>query len=298
MKAASSTLIALTTLLTLAGCHNPSPPRITGSAVLGSNRAVPPISPLHFTDVTEQAGIHFHHTNGGFGRKYLPETMGSGCAFLDFDNDGWLDILLLNGRSLGRSEESPGDRNNPRSQIPNPRTGIPTAALYRSNRNGTFTDVTRGSGLDVPMYAMGCCVGDYDNDGRADVFVTTCMEPNRLFHNEGGGKFQDVTASAGIGDRRWGTSCAWVDYDNDGWLDLFVCNYLQFRSLKDDLFCSLVANRKSYCPPSAYAGESCILYHNEGHGRFTDVSAVTGIGRHVGNSLGVALRLSLINIRR
>src|SRR5947199_10592033 len=110
-----------------------------------------------FTDVTEQAGTHFRHTNGGFGRKYLPETMGSGCAFLDFDNDGWLDILLLNDRPLG----SGGDTTR---GAPSPKSSGQTAALYRNNHNGTFTDVTPGSGLDVPMYAMGCCVGDYDND--------------------------------------------------------------------------------------------------------------------------------------
>jgi hypothetical protein len=231
-----------------------------------------------FTDVTAAAGIRFQHTNGGSGRKYLPETMGSGCAFLDYDGDGWLDLLLLNGRLL--SEFASGSRT---------QSAIHTAALYHNNRDGTFTDVTRGSGLDVTLYAMGCCVGDYDNDGRDDLYVTTCLEPHRLFHNEGGGKFRDLTAAAGVGDRRWGTSCAWVDFDNDGWLDLFVCNYLRFRSLKDDRFCSLVANHKSYCPPGAYAGEACLLYHNNRDGTFTDVSRATGIGRYTGNALGVTI---------
>jgi hypothetical protein len=199
--------------------------------------------------------------------------MGSGCAFFDYDGDGFLDVLLLNDRSLIGRAAAPPDN----------------AALYHNNHDGTFTDVTRGSGLDLPLYAMGCAVGDYDNDGRDDLFVTTCMEPNRLFHNEGSGKFRDVTARAGVGDYRWGTSCAWVDYDNDGWLDLFVCNYLRFRSLKDDRFCSLVAGRKSYCPPSAYSGESCVLYRNNGGGSFRDVSRQTGIDQHTGNSLGVAI---------
>jgi hypothetical protein len=275
-------LALISTVLPLSGCYSRglSPHAIGSSAE--SKGAPRGVAPLHFTDVTEPAGIHFRHTNGGFGRKYLPETMGSGCAFLDFDNDGWLDILLLNDRSLAGTGGAANGRVSPEAHMR-------TAALYRNNHDGTFTDVTHGSGLDVPMYAMGCCVGDYDNDGQEDVFVTTCLEPNRLFHNEGGGKFRDVTAPAGVGDSRWGTSCAWVDYDNDGRLDLFVCNYLRFRSLNDDKFCSLVANRKSYCPPSAYAGEACLLYHNDGQGRFSDVSAATGIARHVGSSLGVAL---------
>jgi enediyne biosynthesis protein E4 len=238
----------------------------------------------------------------------MPETMGSGCAFLDFDGDGWLDILLLNGRplrdfglrtadfGLGINERRTTNDHRPttggsppESAIRNPQSAIPTAALYHNNRDGTFTDVTAGSGLDIPLCAMGCCVGDYDNDGREDLFITTCLEPNRLFHNEGGGKFRDVTGRAGVGDTRWGTSCAWVDYDRDGWLDLFVCNYVRFRSLSDDRYCSLVAGRKSYCPPTAYRGEACILYRNHRDGTFRDVSRETGIGQHIGYSLGVAI---------
>lgn len=240
---------------------------------------------IHFTDVAGPAGVHFRHTNGGFGRKYLPETMGSGCAFLDFDSDGWLDLLLLNDRPLqnaARSSREPSRTQNMGSEMP-------TAALYHNDHDGTFTDLTRGSGLDVPLYAMGCCVGDYDNDGRDDLFVTTCLEPDRLFHNDGGGKFRNVTVRAGVGDRRWGTSCAWVDFDHDGWLDLFVCNYLRFHTLQDDKFCSLVPGRKSYCPPGAYRGESCILYRNNRDGTFRDVSRQTGISQLAGNSLGVAI---------
>jgi enediyne biosynthesis protein E4 len=273
--------IWLVAWLAALGCsrHPTSGGRPTRPAsALPVTASAPGAPTVTFVDVTRQAGIQFRHTNGGSGRKYLPETMGSGCAFFDFDGDGWLDILLLNDRPISETGRA-GDRSRP----------VATAALYRNNRDGTFADVTRGSGLDVPLYAMGCCAGDYDNDGREDLFITTCLEPNRLFHNEGGGKFRDVTARAGVGDRRWGTSCAWVDYDRDGWLDLFVCNYVRFRTLADDKFCSLVAYRKSYCPPGAYAGEACILYRNNRDGSFRDVSRETGIAPHIGNSLGIAV---------
>jgi hypothetical protein len=225
-----------------------------------------------FTDITEQAGIRFRHVNGGFGQKYLPETMGSGCAFFDYDNDGWLDALLLNGKSLEGSKQSS------------------SLILYHNNGNGTFSNVTRGSGLDVEMYAMGCAVGDYDNDGRDDVYITCVLGPSRLFHNEGGGKFREVTRQAGVDNQnRWGASCAWVDYDNDGWLDLFVGNYVRYRSLSDDKYCSLLSGRKSYCTPQAFEGEPCALYRNNGDGTFSDVSQSSGIAASLGKALGVAL---------
>src|SRR5262249_47465308 len=144
-------------------------------------------------------------------------------AFMDYDGDGWLDVLLLNGRPLSATGRGQGSGAGGGSRA------VPTPALYHNNRDGHFTDVTRGSGLDVPLYAMGCCVGDYDNDGRDDVYVTCALEPGHLFHNEGGGRFRDVTGQAGVGDEgKLGTSCAWLDYDNDGWLDLFVCNYVHY----------------------------------------------------------------------
>jgi hypothetical protein len=242
-------------------------------------------APVQFSDVAQAAGIRFHHFNGASGKKYMPETMGSGGAFLDFDNDGWLDVLLLNGKSLeGRRQKAEG-RKQSSSLISHPSSLI----LYHNNRNGTFSDVTKGSGFNLPLCAMGCCVGDYDNDGWPDVYITTALEPNRLFHNEGNGRFRDVTAQAGVGDPRWGTSCAWVDYDNDGWLDLFVGNYVKYRSLADDQWCSLRAGHKSYCTPEAYTGESCLLYRNNGNGTFSDVSQPSGVAAPEGMALGVAL---------
>jgi hypothetical protein len=167
---------------------------------------------IHFTDVTRAAGIHFTYNNGAFGQKYLPETLGPGVAFIDYDSDGWQDIFLVNGT---RWPGHPGR--------------VTTPALYHNNHDGTFTDVTRKAGLDLPMYGMGVAVGDYDNDGRDDLFVTTYGQ-NHLFHNNGNGTFTDVTRRAGLaGPHELSTSAAWVDYDRDGRLDLLVANYVQWK---------------------------------------------------------------------
>src|SRR5271166_702418 len=222
-----------------------------------------------FTDVTAQAGIHFVHNSGRAGKKYLPETLGSGCAFFDADGDGWLDILLINGKDF------------------TPRGRKSIAALYRNNRNGTFTDITAGSGLDIEMYGMGVAIADYDNDGRDDVYITA-LEGDRLFHNEGNGKFRDVTKAAGIQNANFGTSAAWFDYDRDGKLDLFVANYVQWTA-KGDLFCSLDGSTKSYCTPESYKGTCSRLYHNLGGGRFEDVSEKAGLGDPTSKSLGVTV---------
>ena len=187
-----------------------------------------------FTDVTAAAGIHFVHNSGRAGKKYLPETLGSGCAFFDADGDGWPDILLVNSKDW------------------TPRGRRSLRALYRNNHNGTFTDITAGSGLDVEMYGMGVAVADYDNDGRDDVYITA-LEGDHLFHNEGNGKFRDVTKAAGIQNANFGTSAAWLDYDRDGKLDLFVANYVQWTP-KADLWCSLDGATKSYCTPESYKG--------------------------------------------
>src|SRR5688572_11819587 len=183
------------------------------SAVMLSSGAV------QFTDVTAQAGIKFNHNSGRAGKKYLPETMGSGAAFFDADNDGWPDILLVNSKDL------------------QPKGRRSVTSLYKNNRNGTFTNITAGSGLDVEMYGLGVAVADYDNDGRDDVYITA-LEGDRLFHNEGSGKFRDVTKGSGIQNANFGTSAAWLDYDKDGKADLFVANYVQW-TLKGDLWCSM-----------------------------------------------------------
>jgi hypothetical protein len=226
---------------------------------------------FRFTDVTSQAGIHFQHNSGAFGGKFLPETLGSGCAFLDYDRDGWQDILLING-----------------SDWPGHKKSRTTLRLYHNNGNGTFTDVTARSGLDVELYGMGVAVGDYNNDGYPDILVT-CVGQNRLFRNTGKGTFVDVTNAAGLGKREgFSTSALWFYYDRDGLLDLFVCNYVKW-SLEADIFCSLDGKHKSYCTPEAYRGATCWLFHNRGNGTFEDVTATSGIFDSSSKSLGVAL---------
>jgi enediyne biosynthesis protein E4 len=226
---------------------------------------------FRFADVTTISGIQFRHNSSAFGGKLLPETLGSGCAFLDYDRDGWQDIILVNGMDW------PGHKQR-RS----------TLRLYHNNRNGTFTDVTSRAGLDVEVYGMGVAVGDYDNDGFPDILIT-CVGQNRLFHNTGKGSFIDVTNVSGLGKRQaFSTSALWFDYDRDGLLDLFVCNYVKW-SPEHDVFCSLDGKHKSYCTPEAYRGETCWLFHNRGNGTFEDVTASSGIFDSSSKSLGVAM---------
>jgi hypothetical protein len=232
-----------------------------------------PSSSLGFTltDVTSAAGLQFHHNSGAYGGKLLPETLGSGCAFLDYDADGWQDILLINGMDWPGHERQ-------RS----------TLRLYKNNRNGTFTDVTRAAGLDIEMYGMGVTVGDYNNDGFPDILIT-CVGQNRLFRNTGKGTFVDVTKKSGLGGRQaLSTSALWFDYDRDGLLDLFVCNYVKW-SPEHDVFCSLDGKHKSYCTPEAYRGETSWLFHNRGDGTFEDVTAHSGIFDSSSKALGVAM---------
>jgi enediyne biosynthesis protein E4 len=229
---------------------------------------------FRLTDVTGDAGIRFHHTSGAFGAKYLPETLGPGCAFLDYDGDGWLDLLLVNGAPWKRGR---GDK-----------SAAATLSLYRNNRNGTFTDVTRRAGLAVEMYGMGVAVGDYNNDGWPDILITAVGQ-NRLFQNTGRGTFVDVTEKAGMGGRSgFSTSALWFDYDRDGLLDLFVCNYVEW-SPGHDVFCSVDGKNKSYCTPEAYHGSTCWLFRNRGNGSFEDVTAKSGIFDTTSKSLGVAM---------
>jgi enediyne biosynthesis protein E4 len=225
--------------------------------------------PVRFTDVTTAAGIHFVHNSGRAGKKWLPETMGSGCAFFDADGDGWLDILLINGKDW------------------TPRGRHTTAALYRNNHDGTFTDITRSSGLDIEIYGLGVTIGDYDNDGRDDVYITA-LGGDHLFHNEGGGHFRDVTRDSGLKNAAFSSGAAWLDYDRDGKLDLFVANYVQWTAA-GDIWCSLDGSTKSYCTPESYKGTAPRLYHNLGGGKFEDVTDKAGLGDATSKALGVAV---------
>jgi hypothetical protein len=244
---------------------------LIGAAGVRLEAQTPPAPAMRLVDVTAAAGLDFRHDNGAYGGKLLPETMGSGCAFLDYDADGWQDILFVNGMAW------PGHAG-PRS----------TLRLYRNNRNGTFSDVTRSAGLDIELYGMGVAVGDWNNDGFPDLFIS-CVGQSRLFRNTGKGTFLDVTRAAGLAGRTaFSTSALWVDFDRDGFLDLFVCNYVKW-SAEHDVFCSADGKRKSYCTPEAYRGDTCWLFRNRGNGTFEDVTASSGVFDSSSKSLGVAM---------
>jgi enediyne biosynthesis protein E4 len=260
--------VSLTAAMPTAAVTETSPKEAQLPAKLRS--PLRPTGPIQFTDVTEQAGIHFKHNSGAFGKKYLPETMGSGVCFLDYDNDGWQDILFVNSMDW-----------------PEHKTGKSFPALYHNNHDGTFTDVTREAGLSIEMYGMGCAIGDYDNDGYPDIYITT-VGSNHLFHNLGNGKFSDVTAKAGVSDPGFSTSAVWFDYDNDGKLDLFVSHYVDWSVAKDQ-YCTLDGKKKSYCTPQAYKGQSSSLFHNRGNGTFENVTKSAGLYDPTSKSLGIAL---------
>lgn len=303
--------------LAIAGCS--SQPQATVDNSVGANptadvsaSSTPAIgsstaesSAVQFVDATQKAGIGFRHNNGAFGGKWAPDTMGSGVAFLDYDGDGYQDIFLVNGRNWSQAEYNAyrsGSyiEHHKRYKFvlpPNKPAQRTTGALYHNNRDGTFSDATRNSGLDVEMYGMGASPGDYDNDGRGDLMVTS-LGRSYLFHNQGGGRFRDVTASAGVKGSGWGTSAAWVDYDRDGKLDLFVCTYTGWAPERDAY--QNYQGQKAVSGPEPYPAQASHLYRNLGKGRFEDVSSRAGISVQpggarrasravVGKALGVAV---------
>jgi hypothetical protein len=240
------------------------------AVVLGAALARGQGAGVAFTDVTAQAKVAFRHVSGAFGKKYLPETMGSGVVFFDFDGDGAQDLFFVN------STRWPGQ--------PGP-AGL--SALYRNDGKGVFTDVTSASGLAVEMYGLGAAAADYDNDGKVDLYVS-CLGPNRLFRNLGNGRFEDVTAKARVGDPGFSTSAMFFDHDKDGRLDLVVANYVTW-SVDKDLFCTLDGKSKSYCTPESYQGQSLTLYRGRPDGTFEDATEKAGLKDPRAKSLGLAL---------
>lgn len=261
------------------------------SAPVAPEGAPKEIPAVKFKDITAEAGITFVHNNGAEGEKLLPETMGGGVAFFDFDDDGAQDLLFINSTSWPRAAGAP-------ERAGGRKPG--TMALYRNDGKGRFTDVTAGSGLDVSFYGMGVAIGDYDNDGKPDVFITA-VGGNHLFHNEGNGKFTDVSVQTGVAgppgsSTDWSSGAAWIDYDNDGRLDLFVCNYVRWSKAIDyEVGYKIDGVTRAYGPPMNFEGAFPRLFHNDGNGHFSDVSEASGIriknpstGVPAAKSLGIA----------
>lgn len=221
-----------------------------------------------------KSGISWVHRSGISPEKYLPETMGSGCAFFDYDNDGWMDIYLVNSGKCDFYDPDPPLRN----------------ALYKNNRDGTFTDVSESAGVTGAGYGQGVAAGDYDGDGFTDLYVSGYGR-SVLYHNNGDGTFTDVTEKAGVATTGWATSAVWFDYDNDGKLDLFVCRYVDFDKTKHRRCTSLktatLPEEPAYCNPRRYGSTASWLFHNNGDGTFTDVSRSSGIAEFPGKGLGV-----------
>jgi len=262
----------------------PPPAQVTKlDAPVSPDRPQAEIPVAKFTDITKEAGIAFVHNDGAYGEKLLPETMGGGVAFLDFDKDGHQDLLFVN------STYWPW-------QVPEGKPPT-TMALYRNDGRGRFTDATKGSGLDVSFYGMGAAIGDYDNDGLDDVFITA-VGGNHLFHNEGQGRFREVTTEAGVSGSTndWSSCAAFVDYDNDGKPDLFVGNYVKWsREIDAEVGFKIDGRTRAYGQPMNFAGAFSRLYHNDGNGRFNEVSEQSGLqvknpatGVPAAKTLGVA----------
>jgi hypothetical protein len=248
---------------------------LVGGAIGAAARQPAPPTPVQisFRDVAREAGLDFTHTNGASDKRLLPEIVGAGGLFFDFDDDGWLDVFLVDGGSLADPAVARRARHR----------------LYRNRGNGTFEDRTDGSNIRHRDYGMGACAGDVDNDGRIDLYLTN-VGPNALYRNAGGGRFVEVPGAGGAGSSLWSTSCAFVDVDRDGDLDLFVTSYVDTSGAKDQ-FCGFAGPPavRDYCHPLVYSPSPNVLYRNDGRGRFEDVSRQAGIGPFRGNGLGVAV---------
>ncbi|MCA0932205.1 CRTAC1 family protein [Lutimonas saemankumensis] len=277
-------LLILTFLLQFMGCGKKEAPKqnlefTRESLDFTADRSTEMISPIRLTDITEESGIDFNHTTGAFGNKWMPETIGSGGGFLDYNNDGWPDIFLVNGAYWPGHEQS--------GKTPYP-------ALYENNKDGTFMDVSTKAGLNFSIYGMGCAFADFDADGDIDIYITA-VGTNKLLRNENG-VFQDVTEKMGVTgndpDRKnnpaWSTGAAWVDVDRDGWMDLFVDNYVKWTP-ESDIYTTRDGKNKSYATPDIYQGESCRLYRNIKGLRFEDITENAGVLNPEGKSLGVAI---------
>ena len=235
----------------------------------GASAGASPDCPITFTDVAPAAGLRFVHDRGATPERRLPEMVGAGLAWLDYDDDGWMDLYVVQSGPLppAKTERSRG-------------------RLFRNNHDGTFTDVTEKAGFRDAGYGMGAIAADYDNDGFVDLLVTG-YRGNVLYHNNGDGTFTDVTAKSGIRNPPWGTSAAWGDYDGDGDLDVFIGQYAD-DSRDKDLFCGDAATGvRDYCPPIMYEGTLSALYRNNGNGTFTEVTREAGLGQALGKALGV-----------
>jgi hypothetical protein len=255
--------------------ENPRPP-VEQKFSDSSGTSTP--APAKFTDVTAALGINFEYLASHTSKKYLIETMGSGVALFDYDNDGRLDIFVVNGAPLSDPT--------PKGTVPQKSGPKYWNRLYHQKPDGTFEDATEKAGLAGAGYGMGVAVGDYDNDGFEDLYVTA-YGGNKLYHNNGDGTFTDVTEKAGVAGSGWSTSAAWVDLDNDGRLDLVVLRYLQWDF--DDIWCGeRKEGHRAYCHPDAFHAISPLVYHNDGNGHFTEVSRQLGLAAP-GKGLGIAL---------
>jgi enediyne biosynthesis protein E4 len=258
----------------------------TGTASTQSARTPPPISPI-FEEVAQRTGLSFEHYNGMTGKLFLPEIMGAGAAFLDYDNDGDLDVFLVQGSVLDARDQPAGtlfpwrERNEPRGKLFRNELSHPKGAKPAIQ----FIDVTEQSGITAKGYGMGVATGDINNDGFVDLYLTN-LGSNRMYLNKGDGTFIDVTSKTGTDDPRWSTSASFFDYDRDGWLDLMVVNYAEF-SIANSPTCYAATTAKDYCTPRAFRAPGNRLFHNKGDGTFEDVTVKAGVDKEFGHGLGV-----------